>query len=72
MAKRLGEVQACLLSPASIRRSKQDVDVYLFYAQHGLHHLCVVAMRTTDASFVVTCYVTDRIKEGVALWPTSG
>ncbi len=72
MANRLEDVQACLRSPISVRRSTQDVDVYLFYARHGLHHLCVVAKRTTDAGFVVTCYVTDKMKEGVPLWPTSG
>jgi len=72
MADRLEEVQACLRSPALIRRSKKDVDVYLFYAQHGSYHTCVVAKRTANSAFVVTCYVTDKAKEGVAIWPTSG
>jgi hypothetical protein len=36
------------------------------------YHLCVVAKRLGGQGFVVTCYVTDAIKEGTTIWPTSG
>ncbi len=69
---RLADVERCLIDPEQIRRSKQDPSVYLFYRSAAPYHLCVVAKRLDGEGFVVTCYVTDAIKEGEALWPTSG
>ena len=66
------ELQACLRSPQMIRQSTQDKSVYLFYAERRPYHWCVVVKRTGDTGFVVTCYLTDKIKEGIAIWPTSG
>ena len=33
---------------------------------------CVVAKRLDDEGYIVTVYVTDSIKEGEHVWPTSG
>ncbi len=35
----------------------------------GDRYLCVVVKVAGDDAFVLTAYLTDRIKKGVALWP---
>ena len=54
-----------------IRQSKQESTVYLFYRSRPPYHLCVIVKRLNDTGFVITCYVTDKIKEGDKIWPTS-
>ena len=65
---RLSQVQSCLVAPEQARHSKQDRAVYLSL---GPYHLCVVARRLDGDGFVITCYLTDAIKEGAKVWPTS-
>jgi len=71
IAGRQTEVHTCLGAPDQIRQSKQDNTIYLFYRPRPPHHLCVVVKRLNDTGFVVTCYLTDKIKEGDKIWPTS-
>jgi hypothetical protein len=68
---KLADIQRCLAAPSQVRRSKQDPAVYLFYTVLTRYHLCVVVKRLDGEGFVVTCYVTDAIKEGMRIWPTS-
>jgi hypothetical protein len=68
---RQAEVEACLSGPDQIRQSKQDNTVYLFYRLVQPYHVCVVVKRLNDTGFVITSYLTDRIKEGEKIWPTS-
>jgi hypothetical protein len=35
----------------------------------GGKHLCVVVKVRQDDAFVVTAYLTDRVKKGTVLWP---
>ena len=35
----------------------------------GDRYLCVAVKVAGDDAFVLTAYLTDRIKRGVALWP---
>lgn len=65
------EVKRCLRRPEIIRRSTQDPAVYLFYARLPPYHLAVVVKQLNDGGFVITCYLTDRIKEGEQVWPMS-
>lgn len=71
VAGRLADVEGCLAAPAQVRRSKQDPAVYLFYTLLTPYYLCVIVKRLDGEGFVVTCYVTDTIKEGTQIWPTS-
>ena len=71
IAARQDEVQTCLRSPDQIRHSKPDRTVYLFYRSRPPYHLCVVVKRLNNTGFMITCYVTDKIKEGEKIWPTS-
>ena len=68
---RLSQVQSCLAGPEQVRRSSQDLGVYLFYQRSGPYHLCVVTRRLDGSGFIITCYLTDAIKEGIRVWPTS-
>jgi hypothetical protein len=65
------DAKRCLTAPQQVRRSKQDPAVYLFYELLPPYHLCVVVKRLNGEGFIVTCYVTDAIKEGTKIWPTS-
>jgi len=71
IAGREAEVQTCLSTPNQIRQSRQDSTIYLFYRSRPPYHLCVIVKRLNDTGFVVTCYLTDKIKEGDKIWPTS-
>jgi hypothetical protein len=68
---KIEQVKRCLQDPLLVRRSKQDPTVYLFYSPQPPYHLAVVAKRLDGEGFVVTSYLTDKIKEGESVWPIS-
>lgn len=68
---RLAEVRRCLEAPEQVSRSKQDSTVQLFYRPAPPYHPCVVVKRLDVDGFIITCYLTDTIKEGVRMWPAS-
>jgi hypothetical protein len=62
-------IRECLESPDVIRASAKDPDVHVYYSQVGRNYLCVVAAPQRDGRyFVVTIYLTKRIKQGDELW----
>ena len=64
------EVKATLENPEEIRRSRIDLDVYLFYRTEGVDRWdCAVTKRLGEEGFLVTAYPTDAIKEGTTIWP---
>lgn len=65
---RLSEV---LIKPDLIKRSKRDKDIFLYYKYYkdiykGKYLLVVAG--TKDKQILLTCYITDRIKEGDIIW----
>ncbi len=62
------DVIATIENPDFIRQSK-----VVFYREIKYHtknyHMCVVANKSKG--FVITIYITDRIKEGVQIWEKS-
>lgn len=54
--------------PRYIRVSKEDDRVFLYYAPHGKYVLCVVCRHLNGDGFIITAYVTDRIKKGVTVY----
>jgi hypothetical protein len=63
-----------LTEPQTVRRSRSDAGVrlfYEFYAQTIVRGkwLCVVVKYAKDDVFVVTAYLTDKPKTGDTLWP---
>ena len=57
-------VSQTLTSPEHVRRSKKDPTVHLYYRSHEGRFCCVVAKHLNDDGFVVTVYLTDKIKAG--------
>jgi hypothetical protein len=64
------ELKEVVVRPDVIRSSSRDPDVHLYYRQMiSRKHLCVVvAPGELDERFVVTAYLTDRVKQGEELW----
>ena len=58
-----------LIKPDQVRISKIDKTVYLFYRKFGRRHLCVVTKRfEPKTGFIMTAYVTEKLKEGKIAW----
>ena len=71
IADKQAEIRRCLREPQEVRRSRQDPQVYLFYRPYPPYHLAVVVRRLNSEGFIITSYLTDRIKEGERIWPAS-
>ncbi len=66
-------VANALLHPQEVRRSISDPTVMLFYQFRsntiaGDKWFCVVAKYVEDDAFVVTAYLTDKLKKGDLVW----
>ena len=66
-----------LLQPERVVQSFSDPQARLYYRFYfrtmmGGKYLCVVVKTLEADAFVLTAYLTDRIKKGVPLWPTTG
>lgn len=57
-------VKQTLTSPEQVRRSKKDPAVYLHYRKDDGRFCCVVAKHLNGDGFIVTAYLTDKIKAG--------
>ena len=60
-----------LKNPDLVKKSKRDKDTFLYYRYYkGIYkgkYLLVVA-RTKNNPMLLTCYITDRIKQGDLIW----
>ncbi len=61
-------VKETLKNPAYVRLSKEDKEVYLYYAPHGRYFMCVVCRHLDGEGFIITAYLTDSIKKGVMVY----
>ena len=62
-----------IASPVVVVRSRTDDSIFLYYRdtvtdQFSTKLLCVVIKHLPVDSFVVTAYLTDKIKSGEAIW----
>ena len=67
------QIENVLQNPQIVRLSKTDNRVHLYYRYYektmvGAKWLCVVVKHTFNDAFVITAYLTDRVKKGVELW----
>ena len=70
MAGREDDVKTTLQNPDEIRISRSDSAVYLFYKPEKIGRwVCAVSKRLNGEGFLITTYPTDKIKEGVKVWP---
>ncbi|WP_024750290.1 hypothetical protein [Crocosphaera subtropica] len=70
MAGQENIVKQTLQFPTEIRRSKTDLDVYLYYKYQLPYFVCVVAKHLNRDGFIITAYRTNNIKRGDLIWTT--
>jgi len=63
------EAQEALRPPYIIRVSNSDKKVFLYYKKYYKNYLCVVARHDNGQGFIITVYITNKIKEGKQIWP---
>lgn len=68
------EIARTLRAPTEVRLSRSDAAVRLFYEFYsrtrvGDKWLCVVVKYDAGEAFVITAYLTDKVKAGERLWP---
>jgi hypothetical protein len=69
------EIIRTVRAPAEVRVSRSDTNVRLFYEFYARTQvedkwLCVVVKYLENDAFVITAYLTDKLKAGEILWPT--
>lgn len=69
IAKYEKQVKETLLKPDEIRKSQQDERVQLYYKHIGKLNICVVVDHIQETEgYIITAYLTDRIKEGEQIY----
>lgn len=66
-------IEDALVNPEVVRRSSTDHTVYLYYRYRentlvGDKWLCVVVKYLENDAFIITAYLTDKLKQGEQLW----
>ena len=66
-------LQEVVGEPEIVVGSATDPLVALYYRYYentplGAYFMCVVAKKTKGDAFVITAYLTDRVKKGPVLW----
>ena len=69
-----GRIAETLSSPEQVVESLSDSEARLYYRFYlgtrvGDKYLCVVVKVQAGDAFVVTAYLTDKVKKGNLLWP---
>jgi len=68
VAGKVKEAKLTLATPDEVRRSRYDNSIYLYYKSLDDTLICVVAKHLNEEGFVVTVYLTDKIKRGESVW----
>lgn len=69
-------IEDTLAHPHEVIQSLSDPDAHLYYRFYvrtmvGGKFLCVVVKVSRQDAFVITAYLTDKVKRGVRIWPKS-
>jgi len=69
-----GAIEDTLAHPERVVQSFSDPQARLYYRFYvgtrvGNKWLCVIVKVQAEDAFVLTAYLTDKIKQGVQLWP---
>lgn len=70
------EIARALAVPDSVLVSLSDADTRLYYRYLartvvGSKYLCVVVKVLPEDAFLITAYLTDKVKKGRGLWPSA-
>ncbi|MBI5392377.1 DUF4258 domain-containing protein [Candidatus Woesearchaeota archaeon] len=57
-----------LRNPDEIRQSISDNSVLLYYKKIEKYSICAVVSINNNQGFIITAYITDRIKEGKIIY----
>ena len=74
MAGLEGAIEGTLARPEAVLLSYSDPSAPLYYRLYlgtrvGDKFLCIVVKVREEDAFVLTAYLTDKIKRGIPLWP---
>lgn len=69
-----GAIEQTLARPETVMESFTDPQARLYYRFYvgtrvGEKYLCVVVKISRDDAFVLTAYLTDKVKRGAQVWP---
>ena len=69
-----GAIEDTLAHPERVVQSFSNPEARLYYRFYvgtrvGNKYLCVIVKVQAEEAFVLTAYITDKIKRGVQLWP---
>lgn len=62
------KVKKSLEDPNFIRRSTKDRRVFLYYKRAEDKFICAVCKHLAREGFIITAYITDKVKEGEEVW----
>ena len=62
------EIKETLINPIEIKKSSSDKEVYLYYLKFKTNFLCVVTKHLNGNGFIITAYITSKIKQGEIIW----
>jgi len=62
------EVVETLKHPEEIRKSRRDPNTHLYYKKTDNKFICVICKHLNEEGFIITTYITNRIKEGELTW----
>jgi hypothetical protein len=57
-----------LTKPDLVKRSKRDKDTFLYYRYYKDIYQGKYLLVVVRGGLLLTCYITDRIKEGDTIW----
>ena len=61
-------VKNALSEPDEVRRSRKDRSVYVYYKRFKKDFISVVCKHLNGEGYIITAYITDRIKIGEVVW----
>lgn len=61
-------VKGAVSESDEVRRSRKDRSVYLYYKRFKKNFIGVVCKHLNGEGYIITAYITDRIKIGEIIW----
>lgn len=61
------EIKETLKNPITIKMSKEDPKVCLYYTRYRKYYLCAVCKHLNQEGFLITAYLADKIKKGMTI-----